>query len=55
MYKNGEDVVGGKIVPSPRYIEHLTALYDGEIAYWDVMFGLMLSDLKGRGLLDNAS
>ncbi len=30
------------------------ALYDGEIAYWDAMFGAMLDDLSGRGLLDNA-
>jgi arylsulfatase A-like enzyme len=54
LYRNAEDVVGGSIVPSPRDIEHLNALYDGEIAYWDAMFGAMLDDLKSRGLLDNA-
>ena len=32
VYRNGEDVVGGKVVPSARDVEHLLALYDGEIA-----------------------
>jgi arylsulfatase len=53
VYRNGEDVVGGKLVPTPRDVEHLLALYDGEIAYWDAMFGSMLDYLRGRGLLDN--
>ena len=53
VFRNGEDVVSGKIVPSSRDVEHLLALYDGEIAYWDAMFGSMLDFLQGRGLLDN--
>ena len=53
VFRNGEDVVSGKIVPSSRDVAHLLALYDGEIAYWDAMFGSMLDFLQGRGLLDN--
>ncbi len=54
-YRNGEPVVSGALVPTPRDIEHLVALYDGEIAYWDAMLGQMLEFLRGRGLLDNAA
>ena len=54
-YRNGEPVVSGALVPTPRDIEHLVALYDGEIAYWDAMLGQMLGFLRGRGLLDNAA
>ena len=46
VYRNGEDVVSGKVVPSSRDVEHLLALYDGEIAYWDAMFGSMLDYLQ---------
>lgn len=54
VYRNGEDVIAGRIVPSARDVEHLVALYDGEIAYWDAMFGSMLDYLQARGLLSNA-
>ncbi len=54
-YRNGEPVVSGALVPTPRDIEHLIALYDGEIAYWDAMLGQMLAFLKSQGLLDNAA
>ena len=54
VYGNGEDVVGGKVVPSARDVEHLLALYDGEIGYWDAQFGSMLDYLQVGGLLDNA-
>lgn len=54
-YRNGEPVVSGTLMPTPRDIEHLIALYDGEIAYWDAMLGQMLATLEGRGLLDNAA
>ena len=53
VFRNGEDVVGGQIVPLLRDVEHLLSLYDGEIAYWDAMFGSMLDFLRVRGLLDN--
>jgi arylsulfatase A-like enzyme len=54
VYKNGETVVAGTVVPSPRDVEHLRALYDGEIAYWDARLGEMLSALRDAGILDNA-
>lgn len=54
VYRNAEDVLAGKIVPSPRDIEHLIALYDGEIAYWDAMLDVLFDSLQARGLLDNA-
>jgi arylsulfatase A-like enzyme len=49
----GQSVVSGEIVPSPRDVEHLRALYDGEIAYWDEFLGKMLAALEQRHLLDN--
>lgn len=54
VYRNAEDVIAGRIVPSPRDVEHLIALYDGEIAYWDAMLDVLLDSLQARGLLDNA-
>jgi arylsulfatase A-like enzyme len=54
VYQNGQDVVSGKIVPTTRDIEHLIALYDGEIAYWDYHLGRMLSYLEEIQLLNNA-
>ena len=54
VYKNGEDVVAGKIVPAPRDVEHLKALYDGEITNWDARLGEMLAFLQTQHLLDNA-
>ncbi|MFN2135240.1 MAG: sulfatase, partial [Candidatus Promineifilaceae bacterium] len=54
IFGHGHDVVSGKITLSARDLEHLIALYDGEIAYWDQQLGLMLDDLKGRGLLENS-
>lgn len=53
-YNNGERVVAGEIVPTPRDIEHLIALYDGEITYWDEQFGQIMDRLEEFGLLDNA-
>jgi len=54
IFGHGQDVVSGKITLGPRDLEHLIALYDGEIAYWDQQLGLMLDDLEGRGLLENS-
>jgi arylsulfatase A-like enzyme len=53
VYKNGEDVIAGKIVPTPRDVEHLKALYDGEITYWDAKLGEMLAFLQSQHLMDN--
>lgn len=54
VYQNGEPVVAGEIVPTERDIEHLKALYDGEISYWDAQFGEMMDRLTALGILDNA-
>jgi arylsulfatase A-like enzyme len=54
VYQHGQPVVGGEITPSPRDVEHLLALYDGEITYWDHYFGQMMNYLDGLGLLDNS-
>lgn len=54
VFRNGEPVVSGEIVPTPRDIEHLKALYDGEITYWDTQFGLLMDRLAELGILDNA-
>jgi arylsulfatase A-like enzyme len=53
VYKDGEDVIAGKIVPTPRDVEHLKALYDGEITYWDTKLGEMLEFLQAQNLMDN--
>ena len=54
VYGHGHDVVAGDIVPSQRDIEHLIALYDGEISYWDFHLGKMLMVLEDNGVLDNS-
>jgi arylsulfatase A-like enzyme len=41
-------------MPTARDVEHLIALYDGEISYWDAHFGQMFAVLENQGLLDNA-
>ena len=38
----------------PRDLEHVRALYDGEIAYTDYYLGLLFEELHNRGLYDNA-
>ena len=56
VYKDGQEVQTGTIdPPTPRDVEHLLALYDGEITYWDVYLGQMFADLQTRGVLDNTS
>lgn len=54
VYQHGQKVVSGEIVPSERDIEHLKALYDGEITYWDAQFDLLIDRLSAEGLLDNS-
>jgi arylsulfatase A-like enzyme len=38
----------------PADIDHIAALYLGEVAYVDHHIGLLMSSLEGRGLLENA-
>ena len=38
----------------PRDLEHVLALYDGEIAFTDHYIGLLLEELRRRGLYDDA-
>lgn len=54
IFGHGHSVVSGEMTLSARDLEHLIALYDGEIRYWDQQFGGMLEDLENRGLLDNS-
>ncbi len=54
VYGHGQDVVAGNIVPTERDIEHLLALYDGEIAYWDYYLGQMFEYLQTKGMLENS-
>jgi arylsulfatase len=54
VYQHGQRVVSGEIVPTPRDVEHLLALYDGEITYWDYHLDQFLDRLAAEGLLDNA-
>lgn len=54
VYQDAQGVVSGQIVPTARDIEHLLALYDGEITYWDVYFGEMMAYLDSIGLLDKS-
>jgi arylsulfatase A-like enzyme len=54
VFGNAEKVVTGELTPSARDIEHLEALYDGEVMYADAYFGQMMEFLQAHGLLDNA-
>lgn len=38
--------------PDADDAEHLRALYDGEIAYWDTQFGQLVAELRRLGLYD---
>lgn len=39
--------------PDVREAEHLRALYDGEITYWDEHFGRLIAELRRRGLYED--
>lgn len=54
VYQNGEIVVSGAYTPTERDVQHLKALYDGEITYWDAQFKQMMDYLGEQGILDNA-
>ncbi len=49
----GQDVVAGLVSPSERDIEHIQALYDGEITYWDSQFAWFITGLENLGLRHN--
>ena len=57
FYKNPA-IYNGKLSParqvSDRDLQHLTALYRGEIAYIDTYIGRMIESLEQAGRLDNA-
>ena len=54
VFGDGEPVATGQIIPSARDIEHIIALYDGEITYTDHYLQVLLDHLRTRGMLDNA-
>ena len=54
IFGHGQDVVAGNLVPTERDIEHLLALYDGEIAHWDFYLGQMFDYLKANKFLENS-
>ena len=53
-FQDGREVIAGTLVPTARDIEHLIALYDGEISYWDSHFGKIMAFLENMGLLDES-
>ncbi len=55
IYQNGERVVNGSLKLTPRDVEHIIALYDGELSYFDAQLGEMFGYLDSKGLLDNAA
>lgn len=54
VYADAQLVVSGDIVPTPRDVEHLHAIYDGEITYFDHYLGQMMSYLDNKQLLNNS-
>ncbi len=54
VYQDGQPVLSGEITPTPRDVEHLIAIYDGEIAYTDAQLQQMMGVLQASGVLDNA-
>lgn len=45
-YANGKEVILGQLVPTARDVEHLRALYDGEISFWDAEYAKLLDQLE---------
>ena len=54
VYGHGKIVVTGQYTPTQRDIEHLLALYDGEITYWDFRLGEMFDYLDSIDLLEES-
>lgn len=53
VFELGKPVMSGELKPTLRDTEHLLALYDGEIAYWDSQLGQLWNELDTLHLLDN--
>jgi len=49
----GKDAMSGKLVIDERDNQHIQALYDGEITYWDTFFKPLMDSLETMGVLDN--
>ena len=49
---NMYEIFSGRLVPSPRDLEHLRKLYEGNLRYGDATFGRLLDELRALGLLD---
>jgi arylsulfatase A-like enzyme len=54
VFRDSQDIVSGQIVPTQRDVEHLLALYDGEISYWDAHLGQVFSELQSYQLFNDA-
>ncbi|MEJ2480642.1 MAG: sulfatase-like hydrolase/transferase, partial [Acidihalobacter sp.] len=52
-FQNGEPILNGDLIPVERDVQHLKALYDGEISYWDEYLGKMLAFLQENQLMEN--
>jgi arylsulfatase A-like enzyme len=53
-HKQLDRIVSGKLKIDDEDIEHLNALYDAEIRYFDERIGELIADLRRRGLLDRS-
>lgn len=53
-YRDGQDVVAGVQSPDAADIQHLLALYDGEIRYWDTQLNELKIVLDTQLITDNA-
>jgi arylsulfatase A-like enzyme len=54
VFGHGQTAISGDLTVSADDLEHLKALYDGEITYWDDQFGQMMARLDQLDILDNA-
>jgi arylsulfatase A-like enzyme/uncharacterized membrane protein YbhN (UPF0104 family) len=52
-YEGGGYARAGHVHPDPSEAPKLSALYDGEITYWDEHFGQLVADLERRGLYED--
>lgn len=54
LYKDGFEVIRGELIPTVEDVEHLKALYDGEIKCWDQAFADLWAHLNSLGLIENS-
>lgn len=54
VFGDGETAMTGELQLTERDVEHVVALYDGEITYWDFHLEALLSHLDTVGLLQNS-